>query len=281
VTGRTSGVSSASDGTSVRAEDRLVVLLHGAFLNPEVWHGYAEALGDGFRVIAPAHAEGAWGLGRRADGAGADEATADVAAEVEAVGGHALVVGHSLGGYIALQLCATRPDLVDGLVLLDASTPPRGFATLLDLHLRALELIPTWISSYVLGRMVSHDDPERWRRIEAAGISIHRGARAVRSIRSLDYWGLVRAIRCPILIVNGSRDWLFRANEASTQAAARQARVVVIHGAGHLMPLNRRLDVAALIRQFAGQLGESELPDASSTSTARSRSAAASGVRSR
>src|SRR4051794_25016982 len=39
----------------IESEPRLVVLLHGAFLNPELWHGYAEALGDRFRVIAPAY----------------------------------------------------------------------------------------------------------------------------------------------------------------------------------------------------------------------------------
>src|SRR6478735_10242337 len=103
----------------IEAEPRLVVLLHGAFLNPELWHGYAEELGDGFRVIAPAYADSGWGETSDLKAPGVEEAAAYVAAEIESAGGHALVLGHSLGGYVALQLAATRPDLVDGLILLD------------------------------------------------------------------------------------------------------------------------------------------------------------------
>lgn len=238
----------------IEPEPRLVVLLHGAFLNPELWHGYAEALGDGFRVIAPAYAGSGWGTSSGAQAPGVEEAAAYVAAEIEAARGRALVLGHSLGGYVALQLSATRPDLVDGLVLLDCSTPPHGFATLLDLHLRALERTPASISGFVMGLMVKWYDPDVWRRLEAVGISMQRGARAVRSLRTLDYWRLVRSVRCPIVVANGSRDWLFRSAEWQTAGAARQASVAAIVGAGHLAPVDRRDEICDLIRTFADQI---------------------------
>jgi pimeloyl-ACP methyl ester carboxylesterase len=238
----------------IEAEPRLVVLLHGAFLNPELWHGYAEELGDGFRVIAPAYADSGWGDASDPGSPGVEEAAAFVAAAIEGAGGHALLLGHSLGGYVALQVSATRPDLVDGLVLLDCSTPPHGFATLLDLHLRALEKIPASISGFVMGLMVQWYDPEVWRRLQSVGISMHRGARAVRSLRRLDYWHLVHSVRCPIFIVNGSEDWLFRSSESQTAAAARKATVTEIPGAGHLAPIGRRAELCALIRRFAGEL---------------------------
>jgi pimeloyl-ACP methyl ester carboxylesterase len=253
VTDRT-GADSADVDARPGGDERLVVMLHGAFLNAEVWHGYAETLGAGFRVLAPDYGDSGWGDESGGGEPGIEDAAAYVATQIDGAGARALVVGHSLGGYVSLQLCATRPDLVDGLVLVDASTPPRGFATLLDLHLRALEFVPASISRSVLGAFVAQLDPEEWHRLDAAGISMRRGTRAVRSLRTLDYWGLVRSIRCPILIVNGSRDWLFRSSEWQTAGAARQASVASIPGAGHLGPLHRRADLCALIREFSGQL---------------------------
>lgn len=50
-----------------------------------------------------------------------------LAALLDAGGGHpVVVVGHSFGGAIALNLAAARPDLVDALVLLDPATGLRG-----------------------------------------------------------------------------------------------------------------------------------------------------------
>jgi pimeloyl-ACP methyl ester carboxylesterase len=48
----------------------------------------------------------------------------DCAAVLEAVGGSpAVVVGHSMGGFVATVLATRRPDLVRGLVLVDGGLP--------------------------------------------------------------------------------------------------------------------------------------------------------------
>src|SRR4051812_34222361 len=105
----TAGNAAARSSTDDRSSDparRLVVLLHGAFLNPELWHDYPAELGDQFRVIAPAYAASGWGESSGSGAPTVEDAAAYVAAEVEAAGGRALVLGHSLGGYLALQLSA-------------------------------------------------------------------------------------------------------------------------------------------------------------------------------
>jgi pimeloyl-ACP methyl ester carboxylesterase len=50
---------------------------------------------------------------------------ADVAAAMRAIGiGPAVVVGHSMGAYVATALAAAEPELVAGVVLLDGGHPP-------------------------------------------------------------------------------------------------------------------------------------------------------------
>ena len=51
------------------------------------------------------------------DDFGRDAALSDLRSIVEAVGQRAILVGHSLGGYLSLALAITQPSLVRGLVL--------------------------------------------------------------------------------------------------------------------------------------------------------------------
>ncbi len=52
-------------------------------------------------------------------------------------GGRLVVVGHSLGGLVALRLAVDEPDLVAGLLLLDPTPPaPRAWLTALSLEMR-------------------------------------------------------------------------------------------------------------------------------------------------
>lgn len=94
--------------------------LHGAGLNAHTWDATALALG--WRALAvdlPGHGDSAW----RDDFDYRPATNAAAVAELlDAVGaGPQLVVGHSLGGFTAVTLAETRPDLVRGIVLVDAS----------------------------------------------------------------------------------------------------------------------------------------------------------------
>src|SRR5207249_2758465 len=66
----------------------------------------------------------------------AERFTLDRAAQIVAdvirdqAGGSAMVVGLSLGGYVAMTLAAGQPGLVRGLVIAGASAEPVGFRSL-------------------------------------------------------------------------------------------------------------------------------------------------------
>lgn len=97
-------------GAGPRGPMPTVVLLHGAFLNRGAWRPDEDALSASHRVISfglPGHGE------RAAEAFAIPAAAAMVAAEIEALGVSPVVlVGHSLGGYVAVALAASRPDLL-------------------------------------------------------------------------------------------------------------------------------------------------------------------------
>lgn len=99
-----------------------VVLLHGYLESIEVWDDFAGALGKDYRVIRvdlPGHGFSDWG-GREV--VGIDYMADTVAAVLEIAGvERCTVVGHSMGGYVALSLAANHPENVAGLVLFHSS----------------------------------------------------------------------------------------------------------------------------------------------------------------
>lgn len=64
------------------------------------------------------------------------EMAADLAEVIEAQGGHADVLGHSMGGKAAMVLALTRPDLVDRLIVADIA--PVAYAHTQLAYLRAM-----------------------------------------------------------------------------------------------------------------------------------------------
>ena len=100
-----------------------LVFLHGWGMTPRV---YARALSPltraGIRVIAPALPGFGGSDGPSPLRVGVDEYADRVAAFVDALdlGTPAFVMGHSLGGGVAIRLAARRPDLVRSLTLVNS-----------------------------------------------------------------------------------------------------------------------------------------------------------------
>ena len=96
-----------------------VVLLHGVGLRAEAWAAQIDALSAEFEVIAPDMAghgaspclSGPVGLSRYSD---------QVA---DALGASAHIIGHSMGGYVALALAEKEAQLFNGLCLMNSTFP--------------------------------------------------------------------------------------------------------------------------------------------------------------
>ncbi|WP_209313804.1 alpha/beta fold hydrolase [Blastococcus sp. TF02A_35] len=94
-----------------------VVFVHGLFGQGKNWTTIAKGLSDGHRVTLvdlPNHGHSPWT--ERVDYL---DMAGLVAAELESFGEPVTLVGHSMGGKVAMQLALRRPELLRALVVVD------------------------------------------------------------------------------------------------------------------------------------------------------------------
>jgi pimeloyl-ACP methyl ester carboxylesterase len=107
-----------------------VVFVHGLFGQGKNWTTIAKGLADRYRVTLldlPNHGHSPW-----TDRADYLDMAEMVAAELAGPGEPVVLVGHSMGGKVAMQLALRRPELVRALVVVDVAPveyPTRGGRT--------------------------------------------------------------------------------------------------------------------------------------------------------
>jgi len=116
-----------------------LVVLHGLFGSKRNWATVAHRLAVDRRVITVDlrnHGESPW------DDAHDYPAMAEDVARViqQHAGGHADVLGHSMGGKVAMVLALSHPELVDRLIVVDIA-PTRSTATPIE-FVRAMRALP-------------------------------------------------------------------------------------------------------------------------------------------
>ena len=233
-----------------------IVFVHGTRLTGSMWAAQQADLADAFRTIAidlPGHGTRA---GERFTLDGATDVLA--AAIDEHAGGRAVVVGLSLGGYVAMALAARQPERVRGLVLSGATAEPVGLRMVPYLALAAvmdtiddarLDWLNTW---YFRSRFpAAIAEP-----IIAGGFWSQGGATALRAIVHERFLPRLAAYPGPSLLINGSLDVPFRMFAPMFAAAAHDARRVRLIGATHLANLDRPAAFNAAVRRFATSLGD-------------------------
>jgi pimeloyl-ACP methyl ester carboxylesterase len=104
-----------------------LLLLHGLFMDHSTWDAVVDALASRYRVVAPdlpgfgqsekpPESRFPYGINTFSD------AVLDLYAGLEL--GRAALVGHALGGAVAITLAARHPELISRLVLVDALCYP-------------------------------------------------------------------------------------------------------------------------------------------------------------
>lgn len=120
--------------------EKVVMLLHGYLEAMEVWEEFGGLLGKHYKVVTLDLPGSGWS-GRKGDVVEIDF-MADVAIGVlnELNIEKTTVIGHSMGGYVAIGVAEKEPELVEKLILLH-STPNADSAEKIELRKKEIELI--------------------------------------------------------------------------------------------------------------------------------------------
>ena len=117
----------------IRGEgEQTLVLVHGHHAHHLWWHGVENHLRDRFRtVVLDLSGHGDSGHRNEYDGVCWAE---DVVAVLRQLDDRVILVGHSMGGRIALVAAARRPESVAGVILLDSVVRPDGIEKTFEWH---------------------------------------------------------------------------------------------------------------------------------------------------
>ena len=232
-----------------------LVLLHGFTQTRQSWRRTVAALGGRYRAVAPDLP----GHGQAAERRPAS--FAGCAAYVRALAGEPCVLaGYSMGGRIALHTALAGPGLVDRLVLIGAS-PGLADPGEREARRRAAEGLADRIEAIGVTAFA-----EEWgaqplfagqeERVAAAAHADRlrntpQGlAAALRGLGAgvmTPLWDRLPDLAIPVTLVVGERDERFFAIAERMAAAIPDARLEVVPGAGHAVPLERPDAVAAAI----------------------------------
>jgi pimeloyl-ACP methyl ester carboxylesterase len=232
-----------------------IVFLHGTRLTSTSWGAQVAALGDEFHCLTPDLP----GHGRADIEPFTIDGAADAIAELiarDAHDGRAIVVGLSMGGYVAMALAARYPERVRALVVSGATAEPVWPQAAVYLGLAAVyrwlpQRIDHAINAWYVRRRYHATLAEP---IVEAGFSFPGSAAALRAIVGERFRPRLAAYPGPSLLVNGERDLFFRPTERSFANVAADPRRVVIRRASHLANLDQPEAFTAAVRRFARSL---------------------------
>ena len=155
-------------------------------------------------------------------------ALGDLAAVLDLAGRPAVLMGHSLGGFLSLAHAVDHPEDVAGLVLV--ATGP-GF--------RKVEAREQWNESV---------------RAAAAGMDLPPGVEEISMHHDAHVIDHLAEVQVPVLVLLGERDTRFAASAALFQRDLDVHESVVVADMGHMVHVKAPAECAAAVRRFIAGL---------------------------
>jgi pimeloyl-ACP methyl ester carboxylesterase len=283
----------ASDGAQLRVLERsaegagrgTVMLLHGVALSAAIWRYQLHSLVDaGFRVVAiDQRGHGASTVG--SDGLSIERLADDVVEVLKGLDLYDVVlVGHSLGGIVALELAARDPTAdgrIGALALVATAANPVSGSGIPGARTLALSARPVlsggaWVAArfpalalgardvtYLGARLVFGDEPSprhvAFTQTVSAATPAWVVAALLDDILRFDCSDALPGLALPVTVVAGDADRLTPARHAEAVAAAIPgAELLVLPGCGHMVMLERHDELDAAIIDLAARTGSLE-----------------------
>ena len=254
-----------------------LILLHGGAANSHWWDWVAPELAGAFRVLAldfPGHGKSEWPRPPRYR---MHDFVRAVVGFADGLGiGHLDLVGHSMGGKVAMLTGAWHPRRARSLVVVDGApdVSADGLAEMRQIGARPLRRFLSRQAAARAFRLIPPETVARPARLRtlATRSTRHRGhgrwsigpdreffARVIPQVA----WPLLPRIACPTLILRAERSSILgRQTAQAMRRAIPHATLCEIPDTCHHLTLERPDDVARVIRDFVmgHALGERRPP---------------------
>ncbi|MFB3093157.1 MAG: alpha/beta fold hydrolase [Dehalococcoidia bacterium] len=256
-----------------------LILIHGGRDHGRNWDRVALALNDRYTIYAPdlrGHGDSGWALGSMYS---LPEFVLDVATLVSELGEDPLtVIGHSLGGAIALQYAGTFPDHVLKVVAIEGLGPPmiehqpahlrmrhwidhmhemerrqpRRYASVEDATHRMLEANP-----HLTAEMAHHLTLHGTRDNDDGTLSwkfdnyVHiRSPYEFNLEDAQDIWSRIQA---PVLLIRGTESWAPDPEKSGRAVTIGNYRSVTVQDAGHWVHHDQLERFLEVVMEFLGE----------------------------
>lgn len=261
---------------------RGAVFVHGSALRTDLWHYQIDGVGGQRLVFFDLRGHG------RSQPKGDDDFSIDTLAyDLEAVIEdseleEAVIVGHSIGGMIALQLCCIRHEWlgsrIKGLVLSNTTYRPAydtsiggALVSKVERVIRnPLDMLGGYHGSVDRLRKIVKPTDQIFLAVSFAAFGPHASAKQIdftydmladtpsdvlfdliKSYRDFDVADVLGGVTVPVLVITGTHDRLTvpRASEYLAQHLPK-AELQVLEGCGHMTMLERHDDFNDMLQRF-------------------------------
>jgi len=255
-----SGPTKGAGGVPIAWEERgrstggpTLVLIHGWNCDRRYWEPAMAALEDDYRLVAvDLGGHGESGSGRQAWTIGSFGE--DVAAVVRRLDLERVVlVGHSMGGLVALEAAGRLPGRVTAVVGVDTfqaveETPPADLDAQLEPFRRDLGKALRMLDR-VFFTPATEPELEDWIRRDMAAAPVEISVPALESLARYDESAALTALQVPVGAINAD----IRPTDAEALRRARPGfELVIVEGAGHFLMMERPERFALELNRLIG-----------------------------
>jgi pimeloyl-ACP methyl ester carboxylesterase len=226
-----------------------LVLVHGSGCSADSWRYQVEGLSREYEVVAP-DLPGRGG----SDPAGEPSIegyAATVSAVVQRSGKRKVfLVGHSMGGAVAIKVALDHPEMLKGLILVGSSAYLETLALTPDILLWAVAVMPHKFKGMFFSNQVT-DEALAIARGDVRRCSLETVLGDFAACRRYDFRGDLKELDLPTLILCGNEDLITPVHHSKRlQREMPGSTLEVIDKAGHMVTLEAPHRVNAAIRKF-------------------------------
>jgi pimeloyl-ACP methyl ester carboxylesterase len=242
-----------------------VLFLHAFPLNAGMWQSQLETTPPGWRMLAPDYRGFGQSSPSQANATTMNDLAGDAIDLLDRLEvSEAVVVGCSMGGYVAFEMLASAPNYLKGLMLVDTrATPdtPEGRtarqAMLEAVDREGSEAVAREMTPKLLGETSKRERPDLVAHVHHV-ISATNPAAIKMAIRAMmerkDMTPSLASIHAPTVVVAGGEDSLIPATAIQQMhGGINAAKLETIDRAGHLPNLEQPDRFNAVLHRFLGQ----------------------------